>query len=98
MFGIKLNKIQSEAISEDLEECEEWLLLSDYMSNKDYFFGKVIIELNNDDYEPYRIIDDLIKECEGLEKIFKEKFDLYFGDRVVLGDIKPKLMLVNHFE
>lgn len=111
MFGIKLNKEQGEFTQknwsdeklnlikyvEGRPEVHGWTLIFDGMCCQDHFFGKVLGRM--DDYvdTPYTVIGDPLKRCEEFKKLFKEKFDDCFSNKVELGDMEPQLMLINHF-
>ncbi len=109
MFGIKLNEEQSKVVSknwfdeklnlikyiEGRPEVDGWTLIYDGMCGKNHFFGKVLEQTDRDDYTSYRELD--ISILQSVSTIFKEKFDHCFGNQVELGDVKPQLMLINHF-
>ena len=111
MFGIKLNEKQSEFTQknwsneklnlikyiEGRPEVQGWTLIFDVMCCKDHYFGKVMETMNGCDTTAYRVIGEPLKSCEEFKKVFKEKFDDCFSNKVELEDMEPQLMLINHF-
>ena len=111
MFGIKLNDEQSKVVSknwfdeklnlikyiEGRPEVDGWSLIYDGMCGENHFFGKVLERMDSDDCTPYRVLNSALVRGEEFQASFKERFGHCFGNQVELGDVKPQLMLINHF-
>jgi hypothetical protein len=111
MFGIRLNEEQSKVVSkncfkeelnmikyiEGRQEVDGWALIYDGMCGENHFFGKVLERMDSDDCTPYRVLNIALVRGEEFQAAFKERFGHCFGNQVELGDVKPQLMLINHF-